>query len=67
MDGNTERRVADSGVAIAFNITAHCPLRDVGLDGPHTRGRAETPMNRDASSKLERWRLTDAEKVGAIS
>lgn len=39
--------MADFGVAIAFNITAHCPLRDVGLDGPHTRGRAETPMNRD--------------------
>lgn len=59
--------MADSGVAIAFNITAHCPLRDVGLDDLTQGGRAETPMNRDASSKLERWGLTDAEKVGAIS
>ena len=60
-------RVADSGVVIAFCIRAHCLLHDVRLDGLHTRGRVETPTNRVANSKLERWGFMDVEKVGTIS
>lgn len=65
--GILRARVADPGVVIAFYIRAHCLLRDVGLDGLHTRGRVETPSSRDTNSKLGRWGFMDAEKVGTIS